>query len=31
MGVDQTRATDVGKVLAAAKARVAVDLRGVHG
>lgn len=31
MGVPQASVTDIGKVLAAAKARLAVDLRGVHG
>ena len=31
MGAEQTGVTDVGQVLAAAKARAAVDLRGVHG
>ncbi len=31
MGTRQTSVTDVGRVLAAAKARLALDLRGVHG
>lgn len=31
MNPERTRVTDVGKVLVAAKARLTIDLRGVHG